>query len=159
MAKRFFPILNSAVDIKLQRPVEARGFCQPLTCWLLLVGLLWSSLASSSGVHHGATEVAGEPVSKRIGAGGVHEECALVRQHQQLAYRFNSSTDIDFNLHFHSADKADVTYLFGPAAIRHHPHDNRYVAPRSMVICLMWENGKKQAVDLEYFFSVTPVQG
>ena len=128
--------------------------------FLPLIGLLWCSLGVASEAHHaGAKEMNSEPIRQAVTAGGRHEECALVRQHHRLAYQFSSSAEMEFNLHFHSADKADVTYLFGPAAVRHHPVSNSYVAPSSMVICFMWENKSAQTVHLDYSFSVIPAEG
>lgn len=140
----------------------------PQRCWQfshymvtgLLVGLLSSSPVVSSQLHDAiSVSVDAEPITKNIAAGGIHEECALVRSYHRLAYQFQTTAETEFNLHYHSADKADVTYLFGPAPVQNQPHNNFYVAPTSKVICFMWENKSAQTIRLDYSFSVTPAEG
>lgn len=65
----------------------------------------------------------------------VHEECLDMQAGQSLHYRFESSADLEFNLHFHHGN--NVTY---PDKGKYSNYSNSYVADQANTFCLMWEN-------------------
>ncbi|MGB8338829.1 MAG: hypothetical protein WCD07_04500 [Burkholderiales bacterium] len=79
----------------------------------------------------------------------VHEECVDMTPGQTLRYRFESSAELDFNLHFHQGN--DVTY---PDKGKYSNYSSSYSAQQTNAFCLMWENQSGAAIKLQSTFQI-----
>lgn len=79
-----------------------------------------------------------------------HEDCFEMKKGDTLAYSFQASKPLDFNLHCHEGseiicpiDKKGVASGSGA-----------FVADRDQYFCLMWTNPHKEAASVKYTYSL-----
>ena len=95
------------------------------------VTLLWLSAAAFA-----------EPIRLEIGAGKVGEVCLPLRAGDTLAWNFEASAAIDFNLHDHVGEKVNMP-VKRSAVVRHRA---QHKAPRKNDWCLTWTAPAAQGV-------------
>lgn len=79
-----------------------------------------------------------------------YEDCLEMKLGDSLVYSFEASKPLDFNLHCHEGsevvcpvEKAGITSL-----------SSTFIADRDQYFCLMWTNPNKEAVRLNYSYSL-----
>src|SRR5215470_13840508 len=75
----------------------------------------------------------------------IAEECVKLAAGQSIAYSFDASAPVDFNIHFHKGN--DVVYPVKRDRIQR--DDDRFTAAVAQDYCLMWTNGTQQGVTVE----------
>ena len=85
-------------------------------------------------------QAAAQPVAKTfahtVNARGSAEECFRLAANGSVAYAFEASAPVDFNIHFHRGN--EVEYPVKSDQVRH--ADARFVAASAEEYCLMWTN-------------------
>lgn len=80
-----------------------------------------------------------------VAPGGFAELCGALDKGQAVAWRFDSSADLAFNVHYHLGN--DVVYpVKNPGTSR---ADGRLVVDPSQTYCWMWSNKGKQPARLQ----------
>lgn len=80
-----------------------------------------------------------------VAPGGFAELCGALDKGQAVAWRFDSSAELAFNVHYHLGN--DVVYpVKNPGTSR---ADGRLVVDPSQTYCWMWSNKGKQPVRLQ----------
>jgi hypothetical protein len=82
--------------------------------------------------------------TQTLAAGKVVEICEKLPSGQTVAWAFDASTALNFNLHFHVGK--DVTYLEKTDAV--FEKQGKLVAPSGQEFCWMWSNPSTQAAKL-----------
>jgi len=75
----------------------------------------------------------------------IAEECVKLAAGQSIAYSFDASAAVDFNIHFHKGN--DVAYPVKRDQVER--GDDRFTAPTAEDYCLMWTNGTAQPVTVK----------
>jgi len=90
-----------------------------------------------------------------------YEECIELYSNQVLHYSFNSSQDVDFNIHYHSMEgrkyaikKNKVTYSAGELVC----NEMSFYDKDQENFCMMWSNhGETEArLSLKYYVTTSP---
>lgn len=92
-----------------------------------------------------ADVAAGDAFRLTIGAGKFDEHCLKIEAGRAIAYRFDASAPVDFNIHYHRGK--DVLYPVRRDATRRLASTFR--AESTDDYCLMWENRGAAAVTVE----------
>ena len=104
-----------------------------------LTGFLFAALpAAASTAPFGAFAL-------DVPARGFEEHCVKLAAGERVHYRFNASSEVDFNIHYHRGE--DVHYPVRTGASR--SEDAIFRAPEADVYCLMWERKGEGAVRVE----------
>lgn len=92
-----------------------------------------------------AHAAAGEPLRRSIAPGGFDEHCLKIEAGRAIAYRFEASAPVDFNIHHHRGK--DVLYPVRRESTRQFASTFR--AESTDEYCLMWENKGGVAATVE----------
>lgn len=92
-----------------------------------------------------ADAAAGDALRLTIDAGKFDEHCMRIEAGRAIAYRFEASAAVDFNIHYHRGK--DVLYPVKRKATRQFASTFR--AESTDEYCLMWENRGAAAVTVE----------
>jgi len=87
-----------------------------------------------------------EPVSVTVPSHEIFEECFDLKSGQDFSYEFDSSAQLDFNVHYHVGE--ETLYL----AQKHKmlADKDELSAPVDQHYCLMWENNEPWPASLQY---------
>lgn len=85
-------------------------------------------------------------IKQRLTAGDVHEICWEMTEGQERSYLFESTTVLDFNIHYHVGD--DVFYPVRRDGIK--SDEGRFIATSKQEYCWMWENKEDYPIYLVY---------
>lgn len=112
---------------------------------LLVVILASLGLVPGVGAAGVETVTSAKSFSHSIAPRKIAEECFRLAAGQAIGYAFESSSPVDFNIHFHKGD--DVVYpVKRDQADR---GEDRFTAPSAEDYCLMWTNKTSQAVTVK----------
>ena len=90
--------------------------------------------------------VTGEkPFAHTVRPRQIAEECVQLAAGQSIAYAFETSAPVDFNIHFHKGD--DVVYPVQRDQVQR--GDERFTAASAGDYCLMWTNTTLQMVTVK----------
>lgn len=91
------------------------------------------------------------PVNREvIKPGAAHEACFRLEAGDQVAYQFESTKALSFNIHYHEGDKVLEPVKLANALYG----SNSYRAAVAQAYCLMWNNAGKTDAKLEYGFRI-----
>jgi hypothetical protein len=86
----------------------------------------------------------------KLDPSGHHELCKKIRPDQKLAFSFESSGPLDFNVHYHRGK--EVLY---PVSEEKITTSKGYYSPeKEDIFCLMWTNPQSEAVDLSFKYKI-----
>jgi hypothetical protein len=85
-----------------------------------------------------------KPFSHSIAPRKIGEECFKLAAGQSIAYAFESSSPVDFNIHFHKGD--EVVYPVKSDQVA--KAEDRFTAPSAEEFCLMWTNKTLEKVTI-----------
>ncbi len=103
------------------------------------IGIAAAALPGAGGP---AAQTAGTTFSHTVEPRQIAEECFGLPAGQSIAYAFETTGPVDFNIHYHRAN--DVFYPV--QADRIWRADDRFTATSTEDFCLMWTNQSSQAV-------------
>lgn len=110
---------------------------------IVLSLFLLAGCAGTGGVSSRAVET--EQISETVAPGKIHEVCYELSKGHEIAYRFQSTRTMDFNLHFHEGSV--IEYPVERKATQ--SSEGVYTAPKDQFYCLMWTNNHKEHCKLE----------
>lgn len=95
--------------------------------------------------------LANDQIEVTIGANDQHEECFFINVESKISYQFQSSSSLDFNVHFH--DDNGMNYL---VELPKSKGDKRLLSKlkNKQVYCLMWVNSSETNTELSYQFTL-----
>jgi len=77
---------------------------------------------------------------------GFAEPCLSMGRAERLEYQFDSTAELDFNIHYHAGENVffpvDLKALTAQTGV--------FVAPAARTYCLMWTNKGDHPVQLQY---------
>ena len=120
-----------------------------LTAPLVLPCLIPPSIAKDSSSKQHKTSKG--QIETTIEPGKVHEKCLKLIPGQVLDYSFETSTPMDFNIHYHKFK--EVIYPVHQKSIFR--KKSLFNPEREEVYCMMWSNPSAQSIFLTYQFQVT----
>jgi hypothetical protein len=97
--------------------------------------------------------VTGEkPFAHTVRPRQIAEECVQLAAGQSIAYAFEATAPVDFNIHFHKGD--DVVYPVQRDQVQR--GDERFTAASAGDYCLMWTNTTLQMVTVKGRLAPSP---
>lgn len=92
-----------------------------------------------------------EQIDANVPANEQHEECFYLDTETVINYQYNTSSPLDFNLHYH--DDNGMTFL---VELPNSSASNKSVKQLSnkQVYCLMWVNSTSTTAELSYEFTL-----
>jgi len=85
-----------------------------------------------------------KPFSHSIAPRKIAEECVKLAAGDTIAYAFDATAPVDFNIHFHQGDA--VVYPVKSDQIQR--ADDRFTATSAEDYCLMWTNRTPQTISV-----------
>lgn len=116
---------------------------QRLTILTLLL-MLTQALCASQGVENTQTDLVLRPQK-------IKEACFLLKQGQNVTFKFNSEFPLDFNLHFHQGDKVSYPLKFQSVATV----TESFTAEVEANYCLMLTNTSLRKNKVTYFYTLS----
>ena len=121
-----------------------------LFCAAFILSISCATMGSKS-IDKNGTSVKYNNV--KIKPSGMYEECVEMKPGMSFEYRFDASSPVNFNIHYHTEDaihypvqKESVRMdkgMVDPNALSYYTKDQEY-------FCLMWDNINAEPVDVSY---------
>lgn len=89
-----------------------------------------------------------------IQPGGIHESCFKIVDTETLKYSFQSSRNLDFNIHYHDDSNGNVYYPIQETLIA--SKAGIFLPEVNQTYCMMWENNDKSPSGLNFESRVLP---
>lgn len=106
--------------------------------------IIISSLLSTSAIAAEKTD------SARLEPGKVHEICFAMELGERLTYAFQSSREMNFNIHYHQGEKVS----FPVAAHLTAQESDIFTAMSNQGYCMMWTNPSNRIVPLNVVYQI-----
>jgi len=111
----------------------------------LVVIFLALGVAAAAGAESTESVTSAKPFSHSIAPRKIAEECFRLAAGQSIAYAFESSSPVDFNIHFHKGDQA----IYPVKIDQVQRGEERFTAASTDDYCLMWTNRTPQTVTVK----------
>ena len=89
--------------------------------------------------------------SLQIMPGKIHENCFVLAPNESIKYTFNTTSDVAFNIHYHSGDQVKYPVKLKSVSNK----SDSFKATIKQNYCLMWTNNSKQSTQLSYSYRKT----
>ena len=120
-------------------------------CSLVIVVIACSTSTTNMRNKDSGVEYMQDAVT--IKAGGSYEECIELQPGQVFDYDYDASDFVNFNIHYHAADKVHYPAsrkgrMMGKGMID--PQAHAYYTEEQEFYCLMWENKNSRPVKVSF---------
>ncbi len=112
---------------------------------ILFVALAGITLAPTAAAAGAESVTSAKPFAHSVRPRGIAEECVKLAAGQSIAYTYEASASVDFNIHFHRGD--EVSYPVKRDQVER--GEDRFTAPSAEDYCLMWTNRTLQMVTVK----------
>ena len=126
--------------------------------WILGPTLTLAAV-SQLAVAHSPSGGHPQQITTTLAGGASHEDCLRVEKGHQVEYRFASTVPVEFSIHYHDNGQqghTDATYIVSPAMFESSPAKARFTSDAFRVVCFVWKNKDKKALELTYHHSMHP---
>lgn len=117
-------------------------------CIILLSISGCASLHHDHHAHHISEPI--EKISQTLKLTDMHEDCFELHEGDQLVYSFETTSFVDFNIHYHQDGN-----IFYPVIKENILSDKgSFIANKRDYYCLMWTNQGKEFVTITYTYTI-----
>ena len=92
--------------------------------------------------------------STTIKAGKIHEECIELKKGQVVAYKFNASQPVPFNIHYHVGAGKDEKVEYPVKLDKSDANASTLTIPADQHYCWMWSNKNAEAITVTGIISL-----
>ena len=123
-----------------------------------LLILLWSAIVLPGTMLQTANAAEETKLPKEfsvtIKPGKNHEECIEVKKDAEIAYRFNASQPVRFNIHYHAGKDSNERVEYSVKLDKIDTREDVLRAPIEQHYCWMWSNKTVDAVTVSGLLSM-----